>query len=164
MKKPPIQKTNHATYITQHKRVLLVSPQPFYEERGTPIAVRHILVALGQLGYKVDLITYPIGEKIELPSVKILRIPNPFGFKSIPIGFSFKKIFLDVMLTVLFYKQFRNNHYLCIHVLEEMAFPVALLARRKKVFVVYDMASSLPEQLSHSFFLAIRFVKKYLDI
>jgi hypothetical protein len=40
-------------------RVLFVAPQPFYEDRGTPIAVRQVLQALGQLGYAVDLLTYP---------------------------------------------------------------------------------------------------------
>ena len=34
------------------RRVLLVAPQPFFVERGTPIAVRYVLEALSQLGFE----------------------------------------------------------------------------------------------------------------
>ena len=38
-------------------RLLIVSPQPFYEDRGTPIAVSQLAAALSSLGYAVDLLT-----------------------------------------------------------------------------------------------------------
>lgn len=43
------------------QRVLFLAPQPFYEDRGTPIATRHILEALSGQGVAVDLITFQIG-------------------------------------------------------------------------------------------------------
>ena len=43
-------------------KILLLAPQPFYEERGTPIAVDLLLKALSDRGESVDVLTYPIGE------------------------------------------------------------------------------------------------------
>ena len=37
------------------RRILVVSPQPFYQDRGTPIAMRQVLLALSELGRQVDL-------------------------------------------------------------------------------------------------------------
>src|SRR5690606_8496034 len=48
-------------------RILVVTPQPFYEDRGTPIALRYLLRALTELGYAVDLLVFPIGREIEIP-------------------------------------------------------------------------------------------------
>jgi len=39
------------------RRVLIVAPQPFYEDRGAPIAVAQLAVAQSSLGADVDLLT-----------------------------------------------------------------------------------------------------------
>ena len=41
-------------------RVLLVSPEPFFEERGTPIAILQVVKALSHAGYAVDQLSYPV--------------------------------------------------------------------------------------------------------
>jgi glycosyltransferase involved in cell wall biosynthesis len=128
-------------------RVLLVAPQPFYQDRGTPIAVRHVLEGLSQLGYSVDLLTYPVGTDIELPGVRLIRTANPFGFKSVPVGLSLRKILLDAPLTAELARRVGTGAYTCIHAVEEAAFPAVMLGRRYNVPVIYDMQSSLPEQL-----------------
>jgi len=51
-------------YHRHPPRVLLVTPQPFFEERGTPIAVRLTARALIESGYEVDLLAFPLGEDI----------------------------------------------------------------------------------------------------
>lgn len=129
------------------RRVLLVAPQPFYEDRGTPIAVRNVLQALSELGYEVDLLTYPVGQSVELPGLRILRAPNPLGIRRVPVGLSARKILLDSTLVPKLWAQLRRKRYACIHAVEEAAFPAVLLARRHGVPVIYDMQSSLPEQL-----------------
>ena len=129
------------------RRVLLVAPQPFYEDRGTPIAVRHVVEGLSQLGYPVDLLTYPVGTDIEVPGVRLIRTANPFRFKSVPVGLSLKKILLDIPLTVELHARLSRGTYTCVHAVEEAAFPAVLLGRLYKVPVIYDMQSSLPEQL-----------------
>ena len=128
----------------------MVAPQPFYQDRGTPIAVRQVLEALSELGYAVDLLTFPIGNDIAIPGLHISRAGNPFGIKSVPIGLSFRKILLDFSLITALRGQLRRASYTCIHAVEEAAFPATLIGRRYGVPVLYDMQSSLPEQLAQS--------------
>jgi glycosyltransferase involved in cell wall biosynthesis len=138
------------------RRILLVSPQPFYEERGTPIAVRQVLLALGDLGYDVDLLTYPIGSTPELPGVRYVRCANPLRFESVPVGFSVRKLVLDVALVAKMAALVRRERYDAIHALEEGAFPAAVAARWLGIPLVYDMQSSLPEQLKNHRLLGTR--------
>src|SRR6185437_5348483 len=98
-----------------YRRVLIVAPQPFYEDRGTPIAVRQVVEGLSQLGYSVDLLTYPIGSDIQVPGVRLMRTANPFRFKSVPVGLSLKKILLDIPLTLALLSRLRTGAYSCIH-------------------------------------------------
>ena len=80
-------------------RILVVAPQPFYEDRGTPIAVRQVLEALSELGRPVDLLTFPIGSDVAIRGLRIFRSANPFGFQRVPIGLSIRKVILDLPLT-----------------------------------------------------------------
>ena len=45
-------------------RILMLAPEPFFEPRGTPFSEYHRIKVLGELGYKVDLVTYPFGRDI----------------------------------------------------------------------------------------------------
>jgi glycosyltransferase involved in cell wall biosynthesis len=128
-------------------RVLVVAPQPFYQDRGTPIALRQVLEALSELDYRVDLLTFPVGEDIELPGLRTFRAANPFGIRRVPVGLSLRKILLDLSLISALNARLRQESYCCIHAVEEAAFPAVLLGRRAGVPVLYDMQSSLPEQL-----------------
>jgi glycosyltransferase involved in cell wall biosynthesis len=130
------------------RRVLVVAPQPFYEDRGTPIAVRQVLQALGELGRPVDLLTYPIGVDVDIPGLRIFRSGNPFDLRAVTIGFSFRKIVLDWSLTGALAQRLAHTPYSCVHAVEEAAFPAAVLARRRGIPLLYDMQSSLAEQLA----------------
>jgi glycosyltransferase involved in cell wall biosynthesis len=129
-------------------RILVIAPQPFFEDRGTPIAVHQVVRALTRLGYGVDVLTYPLGRSPELPGVRLFRIRNPFGFRSVPIGLSVRKLVLDTLLVPAVWKRLRAEEYRCVHAVEEAAFPAIFFAREFGVPVVYDMQSSLPEQLT----------------
>lgn len=132
-----------------NSRILVVTPQPFYEDRGTPIALRYLLQALSELGYTVDLVAFPVGRHIDIPRVSIHRVANPLGIRSLPIGFSFRKLFLDVLLFWKVRTFLKTCKYSYIHAVEEAAFIVECAQRRQsRTPVVYDMASSLPEQLA----------------
>ncbi len=133
----------------QNRRILVVAPQPFYQDRGTPIAVRQVLEALGQLGYSVDVLTFPIGMGVEIPGVRILRTSNPFGIREVPIGLSCQKLLLDMSLDAALTRQLRTERYTCIHAVEEAAFLAVAATRLRRVPILYDMQSSLPEQLAH---------------
>jgi glycosyltransferase involved in cell wall biosynthesis len=128
--------------------ILLLAPQPFYEDRGTPIAVRQVLEALSDLGYPVDVVTYPVGSSIGIPGVRYFRAANPFRIRRVPIGFSARKLLLDAFLIPAAWNRLREGSYRAIHAVEEAAFPAIGLGRRFGVPVVYDMQSCLPEQLA----------------
>lgn len=129
-------------------RVLVVAPQPFYEDRGTPIAVRQLLLALSQLSYEVDVLTFPLGQSVEIPRVRYVRGGNLFGVRQVPIGFSLSKVLFDVGLVSNLARLLSRGGYQCIHAVEEAAFPAVLLGHRFRVPVIYDMQSSLPEQMA----------------
>lgn len=130
------------------RRVLVVAPQPFYEDRGTPIAVQQVLQALAELGRPVDLLTYPIGTDVALPALRTFRSANPLGFQSVPVGLSIRKILLDLPLLAAFSARLARERYACIHAVEEAAFAAVVLGRPRGIPVLYDMQSSLPEQLA----------------
>ena len=129
-------------------RVLVVSPQPFFEDRGTPIAVRQAVEALAELGYGVDLLAYPVGRDVALAGVRQFRVSNPLRLTHVPIGLSWRKIALDVQLIPELRNRLRADRYVAVHAVEEAAFPAIWLCRRRGIPVIYDMQSSLPEQLA----------------
>jgi len=134
-------------------RLLIVSPQPFYQDRGTPIAVSQLAAALSALGYAVDLLAYPIGTPIQLPGLRILRGHNPFRIRQVRIGFSFRKLVLDAGMLAPLVWLLSTRDYGAVHALEELAWPALALCRRRNIPVIYDMQSSLPDQLrTHRFF------------
>jgi hypothetical protein len=52
-------------------KILMISPQPFFEPRGTPISVYQRIEALSALGHEIDLITYHVGKDFDIPNLKI---------------------------------------------------------------------------------------------
>jgi glycosyltransferase involved in cell wall biosynthesis len=128
-------------------RILAIAPQPFYENRGTPIALRNVLEAASGRGYEVDLVTFPVGEPVELPGLRIFRAGGWLPIRNVPIGFSIRKVVLDFALLPVFLARTRRERYDCVYALEEAAFLVLLLRRWHRLPLIYDMQSSLPEQL-----------------
>lgn len=127
--------------------VLFIAPQPFYEDRGTPIVIHDTIVALTELGSEVDLATFPVGSDINLNGVRVLRTANPLRYRSVPVGFSFRKIVLDVCLLVSVLRLVNRTRYDCIHGVEEGAALGLICKVLSGMPVIYDMQSSLPEQL-----------------
>ncbi|MDP2898075.1 MAG: glycosyltransferase family 4 protein [bacterium] len=128
-------------------RILFIAPQPFFENRGTPIAVRNMLRALGELGHTADLVTYHAGQNVRIPGVTIYRSWR-LPFKRIPIGFSFLKLLLDPLLYGAVLKRLLSKRYDVIHGVEEGIFLALLAFPRRKAIVCYDVDSSLTEQLA----------------
>lgn len=127
--------------------VLLLAPQPFYEERGTPIAVKWVAETLGEAGHAVDLLTFPFGRTVEMPGVRIVRAPRPPGVTRVPIGFSFAKVACDIRLHAAAKQLLREKRYDVVHACEEAVFFARPLARRAGAKLVYDMDSSMADQL-----------------
>ena len=106
--------------VKDHKgRVLFISPQPFFEWRGTPIRISFNLRALVEMGYTVDLLTFPVGADLDIPGVRIVRVPNLLGVKKISIGPSLPKAFLDVLMLFWAVAMALRHRYRFIHGVEE---------------------------------------------
>jgi glycosyltransferase involved in cell wall biosynthesis len=129
--------------------ILMVAPQPFFRARGTPFSVLHRIRALTAMGHRIDLITYPFGEDIQIEGLRILRCSRVPFIKDIKIGPSFSKLFLDVPLAWATWRACATRQYHLLHSHEEAAFFCAPLARRYGLPHVYDMHSSLPQQLEN---------------
>lgn len=128
-------------------RILLVAPQPFYQERGTPIAVRMLAEVLCGQGHAVDLLTYHEGADLDIEGLKILRTPALPGLRHVPIGISWKKLVCDLLISARLMSLALTRRYDVIHAVEEAVFPAILLRSSAHARVVYDMDSMLGEQL-----------------
>lgn len=128
-------------------KLLLIAPQPFYRERGTPIAVKLLGETLCEAGYSVDLLTYHEGQNISIPGLTIYRIARPPFVKNIPIGFSWKKLVCDAFLVKEMIKLIRKKSYPVVHAVEETVFPGVILKHFFRYRLIYDMDSSLVDQL-----------------
>jgi glycosyltransferase involved in cell wall biosynthesis len=144
------------------RRVLVVTPQPFYQDRGTPIALANTCQALGQLGYEVDLLAFPIGRDIFIPATRIQRCANPFDIRAVPIGFSAGKALLDLSLARSFWHLLRTRAYGAVHAVEEAAYLAAAICPRLGTPFVYDMASAIPVELRRHKILGTRLAQRAL--
>jgi glycosyltransferase involved in cell wall biosynthesis len=127
--------------------ILLLAPQPFYEERGTPIAVKWVAENMAAAGHAVDLLVFPFGQELSIPGVRLIRCARPPGVKRVGIGFSPQKLLCDVTLVRAARRLLREKKYDVIHACEESIFPALWLARRAGIPLVYDMDSSMADQL-----------------
>jgi glycosyltransferase involved in cell wall biosynthesis len=128
-------------------RILVVAPQPFYQERGTPIATRCVVEALKAADHEVDVLTYHLGDDPRIPGVRVFRIPAVPFVRDVPIGFSLRKVLCDLLIGWRVLTLARRHRYDVLHAVEEAIF-LGLIARLvTRARIVYDMDSSLPEQL-----------------
>ena len=127
----------------------MLAPEPFFEPRGTPFSEYHRIKALGELGHHVDLVTYPIGHDVELPNLRIFRSLRPPFVRKVRIGPSFTKVVLDGLMVLTILRRVMAERYDAIHSHEEMGLVGVWLARWLGIPHLYDMHSSLPQQLSN---------------
>ena len=132
-------------------KILFLAPQPFYQERGTPIAVRLFLRALSERGDQVDLLTFPEGEDISLPGLTIHRAAPWPRVEGVRPGFSWKKIYCDAFLAPESLRLARRLRPDVIQATEEGVFLAQALERILGVPFVYDMDSSMSDQIADRF-------------
>jgi glycosyltransferase involved in cell wall biosynthesis len=133
------------------RRILFLAPQPFFEVRGTPLAVLAMVRALHEIGHRVELLTYPQGEPVEVPGLVHRRsLPLPVG--RVRAGASLAKLLLDVPFLIQAVWLLFTRRYDAVHAVEEAAHLIAPFARLRGVPLVVDVDSSIPEQLRDSGF------------
>lgn len=127
--------------------ILMIAPEPFFEPRGTPFSEFHRIRALTQLGHTVDLVTYPFGRDVSLPGLRVFRSARVPFVHEIGIGPSWTKVPLDALLALTVIRRSFAGRYDAVHSHEEGGVIGALVALVLGVPHLYDMHSSLPQQL-----------------
>ncbi len=127
----------------------MLAPEPFFEPRGTPFSEYHRIKAMGELGHSVDLVTYPIGRDVSLPNLRIFRSPRPPFVTQVGVGPSLTKVVLDSLMLLTILRRVMAAKYDAIHSHEEMGLVGVWLSRVLGIPHLYDMHSSLPQQLSN---------------
>lgn len=128
-------------------KILVLAPHPFFSHRGTPIAVRALIEVLAGEGHGITVLTYHEGEDVAIPGCRIRRIPRLPGVKNIPPAFSLKKVICDVVMFFRCRAILRSEQFDVIHAVEESSFIALAMKRRFRVPYVYDMDSSLAQQM-----------------
>ncbi|MBT3294773.1 MAG: glycosyltransferase family 4 protein [Verrucomicrobia bacterium] len=129
-------------------KILLLAPHPFYQERGTPIAVRLLAETLADDGHHVDLLSYHEGDNVALHAgVTHHRAPAPPGVHGIKPGFSIKKLICDAWMAPAAMRMARTGGYDIVHAVEESVFMAMRIQQRTGTPFVFDMDSSMPRQI-----------------
>jgi glycosyltransferase involved in cell wall biosynthesis len=137
----------------------MVAPQPFFTPRGTPFSVYYRCLVQSELGVEIDLLTYGQGQDVEIPGVTIHRIPAFKLLGPIPVGPSLLKAFLDVFMVLRVILMLLRKRYDFVHAHEEAVFFMRFLKPIFRFKLVYDMHSSLPQQLTNFGFTRSRIVR-----
>jgi glycosyltransferase involved in cell wall biosynthesis len=125
------------------KRILIISPQPFYVDRGTPINVRAIVTRLSELGYEAHLLTLPHGKDVTIPGVQIHRcLKLPF-VETVRIGLSWPKLIYDIMLFFQALYLAFSKKFFVVHGIEDGAIIGGTVGMLTGLPLVFDMDSCM---------------------
>jgi len=139
-------------------KILMIAPEPFFEPRGTPFSEYFRIKSLSRLGHEIDLVTYPIGEDKSVKGLKIFRCLKPPFVKSVKTGPSGSKIFLDFFLFFKAAWRLLRKRYDIIHTHEEANIMGAFFSKLTGTPHLYDMHSSLVQQMDNFQFTKSNFV------
>ena len=145
-------------------KILFLAPQPFFQERGTPIAVRLALQVLAKRNNQVDFVTYHEGQDYKIDNINHIRACIPKFIKKVAPGISLKKIICDLFFTITVLKLvfFSKEKYSVIHSVEESVFIALIIKWIKKIPYIYDMDSSLSMQITEKWTL-LKPLQGFLD-
>ncbi len=132
-------------------KILVLAPQPFFQNRGTPIAVRLLVEILGKMGHEIHLLVFHEGEDISIDNVTIHRTGSLPGLDAIPPGFSAKKLFCDLLMTAKCVQLQRSIRFDFVHAVEESVFIAMILQKFFKAPYIYDLDSWMSDQLLAKF-------------
>lgn len=136
--------------------MLVVAPEPVFTPRGTPFSVYHRLAVAAELGVEADLLTYEQGADPDLPGLTVYRIPRLPFLGPVRIGPSFGKLARDVLMVLWTVGLLIRRRPEIVHAHEEAVFWCRALKPLFGFRLIYDMHSSLPQQLRNFDFTSSR--------
>jgi glycosyltransferase involved in cell wall biosynthesis len=137
-------------------KALVIAPEPFFTPRGTPFSVYYRALVMAERGVEIDLLTYGQGQDVDIPGCRIIRVPRFAFLGPVKVGPSILKLFLDGWMVLWTIGLLIRNRYAFVHAHEESVFYVRFLKPLFRFKLVYDMHSSLPEQLTNFKFTTSR--------
>jgi glycosyltransferase involved in cell wall biosynthesis len=143
-------------------KILLIAPQPFYQDRGTPIAVRLLAQTLGELGHDVHLLVFHEGIEITIPNVTIHRNIALPGISNIKPGLSLKKLICDFFLFIKCIRLIQTNRFDLIHAVEEAVFMAVIVKKIFRIPYIYDMDSYMSLQLIDKF-PSLHLIRRFME-
>jgi glycosyltransferase involved in cell wall biosynthesis len=132
-------------------RILLLAPHAYYVDRGTPIDVDLVLRALSGRGEEVDALVYHEGRDCDYRGVTLHRIRPPRWVRNVGPGFSIGKVVCDLYMLGAAWRLARRRRYDVVHAGEEAAFIALFLELTRGIPYVYDMDSSIAQQMVETF-------------
>jgi glycosyltransferase involved in cell wall biosynthesis len=108
-------------------------------------------------------VTYPFGRDVDIAGLRIFRCLRPPFIRRVRIGPSLAKVPLDAALALTALRRVLARRYDAIHSHEEGGLIGAVLARLAGVPHLYDMHSSLPQQLENFGFSRSRLLRRLFD-
>jgi hypothetical protein len=130
-------------------KALVIAPQPFFSARGTPFSVYYRTMLMAESGVSIDLLTYGQGEDVDLPGVRVIRTPALGWLGTVRVGPSALKLLHDTLIVLWAMALLLRNRYDFVHAHEESIFVALLFKPLFQYQLVYDMHSSLPQQLEN---------------
>lgn len=146
-------------------KILFLIPHPFYQDRGSPIADNMILKALSTRGDRIDVVTYSEGKDISYKEVNIYRIIKVPFLLNIRPGFSWKKLVCDLLMFFEVIRLISKKRYDLVHAVEETVFIALFLKKVFKLEYIYDMDSSLAQQMieKHSWLSPLKSTLRFFE-
>lgn len=129
----------------------MIAPTGFFADYGCHVRIRGHAQALQARGHQVRIVTYPGGR--EVPGLATVRPPGWRRDREMPVGSSWRKLSLDLVLALTVWQTAQRWQPHLIHAyLHEGALLGALLPVRPRRPLVFDFQGSLVgEMLDHRF-------------
>jgi len=130
------------------KKILMIAATPFFSDRGCHIRIYNEIKYLKKEGIDVILCTYHLENNID--GFEIKRIKNVSWYKKITPGASWGKLYLDLLLLILSYKECKKNKPRIIHAHLYEGLLIAWIVKIfafSKVKIVFDCQGSLAREM-----------------
>lgn len=127
-------------------KILMITPNPFFIDRGFSIRVYNEAAGLQKSGHDVLIVAYNSGRN--MPGIKIKRIPDIPGYGAEELGAKLSRIYLDIFLffscfiaAIKFKPDILHGH------LHEGAFIGIIIGKILRIPVLLDAQGSLTGEL-----------------
>jgi glycosyltransferase involved in cell wall biosynthesis len=134
---------------TRKLRIAVVAACPFPHERGTPVRIRRLAEGLAMRGHEIHVVTYHLGDPVELPGVQTHRIRAVVNYTRKVPGPSLRKLLvIDPLLVARLRRLLLKRRFDVIHAHHIEGLLVARLARPgRRLPVVFDAHTALEAEL-----------------